>query len=107
MFSQSLLGSTEFSKAIQASINISGLLDESVLCAAKVRLRKRKREHYQTIQLQEEEDGPDPNIFTTGEFCGNVNEIKNDCPEFKNGWKKKFASTRQRSYIQWFDRISR
>jgi len=34
MFSQSLLGSNEFSKAIQASINISGLLDESVLCTS-------------------------------------------------------------------------
>lgn len=52
------------------------------------RLRKRKREHNETIELLQEENGP--NGLSTGQCDGVTNGMKNDSKEFKSiRWKKK------------------
>lgn len=59
----------------------------STVATAATKIMKRKRSS-EAIELQEEEDGP--SVLSTGEFCGALNEIRNDSTEFKSmRWKKK------------------
>lgn len=74
----------------------SGVTTDAVTVSAQQpsqsRQRKRKRGPNQILELQLEEDGPEPHILTSGEFSGAANQMKNDCQEFKNiRWKKKIC----------------